>query len=310
MNPALRRILWVAALLACLVTVFFALRGGLALGAPPVTAAPTPTVSRAASSSSAETSTPAASTRGTGSPTTTSTSSTSPSAAGSTPATPSAAPAATPPSSTAPVSSPAAPEPSTASATAASGTPAPSSATAASADPAAAVMSGPAAPWDAITAAPTHIEVFVGEERLIGATIAPVQMRDDGELNPVPQTVGWYGPPQWDTTPGERSRYPGVLAGHVIHSGLKDAFWNLQELPTGAVVLLTYDDGTQALFRTDRPAETMDKDDLTHDPAYGWAWELPEAGHGLTLITCDLVEGSGMTGWSTDNWVTQAHRIA
>ena len=145
---------------------------------------------------------------------------------------------------------------------------------------------------------------------VIGATIAPVQMRDDGELNPVPQTVGWYGPPQWDTTPGERSRYPGVLAGHVIHSGLKDVFWNLQELPTGAVVLLTYDDGTQAVFRTDRPAETMDKDDLTHDPAYGWAWELPEAGHGLTLITCDLVEGSGMTGWSTDNWVTQAHRIA
>lgn len=247
MNPVLRRILWVAALLACLVTIFFAVRGGLALGAPPVTAAP-----------------------------------------------PSATSTATPPSTAGTATGQATP----------SETPSPSL------DPAAAVMSGPAAPWDAITAAPTHIEVFVGQDRLIGATISPVQMRDDGELNPVPQTVGWYGPPQWDTTPGERSQYPGVLAGHVIHSGLKDVFWNLQELPAGAVVLLTYDDGTQAVFRTDRPAETMDKDDLTHDPAYGWAWELPEVGHGLTLITCDLVDGSGMTGWSTDNWVTQAHRIA
>nr|WP_282447804.1 class F sortase [Micrococcus sp. JXJ CY 30] len=135
-------------------------------------------------------------------------------------------------------------------------------------------------------------------------------MQDDGELNPDPETVGWYGPPQWGTTPGETSGHPGILTGHVRNHGGKDVFWNLQGLAAGALVVVTYDDGTQAAFRTDADAVSMGKDALTHDPAYSWAWELPSEGTKLTLITCDASSGPGAVGTSTNNWAVQATRVA
>lgn len=299
MSTTVKRAVWALLLLICLGVGAFALRGMFAFGDVPISAAPT--VSARASTAS---STPSAAT---GSPSSTSASA---SAGPSVPAATSASSAAastttpaSPTSSTTPASTEAAaPAVGAASSTAAAS----SSATPTGTD---SRMTKPAASWERITAAPVHIDVYADGEQVVGAPVELVQTRDDGELNPDPQIAGWYGPPQWTTTPGERSVHPGVIAGHVIHSGLKDVFWNLQTLKAGSIVVITYDDGTQAEFRTDFDVRSMDKDDLTQSPDYAWAWELPEAGNKVTLITCDLVDGSGMTGWSTNNWVTQATRI-
>ena len=299
MSTTVKRAVWALLLLICLGVGAFALRGMFAFGDVPISAAPT--VSARASTAS---STPSAAT---GSPSSTSASA---SAGPSVPAATSASSAAastttpaSPTSSTTPASTEAAaPAVGAASSTATAS----SSATPTGTD---SRMTKPAASWERITAAPVHIDVYADGEQVVGAPVELVQTRDDGELNPDPQMAGWYGPPQWTTTPGERSAHPGVIAGHVIHSGLKDVFWNLQTLKAGSIVVITYDDGTQAEFRTDFDVRSMDKDDLTQSPDYAWAWELPEAGNKVTLITCDLVDGSGMTGWSTNNWVTQATRI-
>lgn len=308
MSTGLKRGVWAALLLICLAVAAFALRGAFAFGEPPITpATPTPAAAsssagpssaRAAVSSSAvPASTPAPSTSAS---TAASSTAASPSSSEPVPASPSSEPAAAstasePPSEEAAPEEPAEEPP-------AEGSP--------TADEAAARMTGPAAPWEELTAAPEHIDVYADGELVIGAPVRLVQMQEDGELNPDPETVGWYGPPQWGTTPGETSRYPGVLTGHVRNYGGKDVFWNLQGLAAGALVVVTYDDGTQAAFRTDADAVSMDKDALTHDPAYVWAWELPEEGTKLTLITCDASSGPGAVGTSTNNWAVQATRVA
>ncbi|MDY6054618.1 class F sortase [Micrococcus sp.] len=186
---------------------------------------------------------------------------------------------------------------------------APSSASASEAAPPTGLLTGPAAPQESITAVPVHVSLTHAGEQIVGAPIVPAQTDGTGELNPQPQTVGWYGPPQWPTTPGERSRHPGILAGHVIHSGRKDVFWNLERAEAGDLVVITYDDGTQAAFRVDQNAQTVEKQAFTHDQAHRWAWELDAPERKVTLITCELEPGSGMTGLSYSNWVVQATRV-
>ena len=161
-----------------------------------------------------------------------------------------------------------------------------------------------------ITAAPVHVDVYHDGEQYIGAQVVPEHRDEEGELNPEPQHVGWYAPPQWGTIPGETSSHPGILTGHVIHSGLKDVFYRLEETRKGDLVVVTYEDGTQAKFELDSDPVQMDKQDLIHSPEFAWAWELDEPGRKVTLITCELVPGSGMTGHSVDNWVVQATRVA
>ncbi|UBH23999.1 class F sortase [Micrococcus porci] len=309
MSTTVKRAVWALLLLICLGVGAFALRGMFAFGDVPISAAPT--VSARASTAS---STPSAAT---GSPSSTSASaSAGPSVPAATSASSAAASTTTPASPTSSTTTPASPTSSTTPASTEAAAPAVGAASSTATASSSATPTGtdsrmtkPAASWERITAAPVHIDVYADGEQVVGAPVELVQTRDDGELNPDPQMAGWYGPPQWTTTPGERSAHPGVIAGHVIHSGLKDVFWNLQTLKAGSIVVITYDDGTQAEFRTDFDVRSMDKDDLTQSPDYAWAWELPEAGNKVTLITCDLVDGSGMTGWSTNNWVTQATRI-
>lgn len=193
------------------------------------------------------------------------------------------------------------------------GTPAPSEEPTPTEEPApaaAAHLSGPAAPWDEITATPVHVDVHQDGEQIVGAGIDLTQLDEGGDLDPEPQTVGWYGPPQWGTTPGERSPYAGVLAGHVVYYGVRDVFWNLGDVRAGAVVVVTYDDGTQAAFEADADAVSVEKEALTQDPAHRWAWEPGGDDAKVTLITCDLVPGTGMAGNAFNNWVVQATRVA
>lgn len=293
MSTNVKRGLWAVLLLACIAAVWFAVRGGLALGDTPISAPP----------SAASTSASSRDTASAGPTPTERSSSASATASSASVTTSSSAPASSAPAATS------APAPTTAPAT-----PTPNEAPSSSTASASGLLTGPAAPWEDIAAAPVHVAVYRGPDRsaeqIVGASIELTQMRDDGEINPTPQTVGWYGPPQWSTTPGERSGYPGVLAGHIIHSGSKDVFYRLQEARAGDAVVISYDDGTQAAFRIQDDAVSADKTAFTQDEEWAWAWKLDVPGNAVTLITCELVEGSGMTGYSLNNWVVQADRVA
>lgn len=288
MSTTAKRALWVVLLLACAGLVWLALSGTLAIGRAPISAAPSP----------------AASASGTPAP-----ESAAPTVAPSTSATASAAASSQAPAER---SEPAA-EPSDEAAPSQE----PAEAEAPSTEPAEAeasawqgLMTGPAAPWESIDAAPVHVEVHQDGERIVGASVEHTQMNEAGELDPDPQTVGWYGAPQWGTDPGERSPYAGILAGHVVYYGVKDVFWNLDAVRAGDVVVLTYDDGSQAVFEADADAVSVEKEALTQDPANRWAWEPGGDDARLTLITCDLVPGTGMAGNAFNNWVVQATRVA
>lgn len=288
MSTTAKRALWVVLLLACAGLVWLALSGTLAIGRAPISAAPSP----------------AASASGTPAP-----ESVAPTVAPSTSATASAAASSQAPAER---SEPAA-EPSDEAAPSQE----PAEAEAPSTEPAEAdapawqgLMTGPAAPWESIDAAPVHVEVHQDGERIVGASVEHTQMNEAGELDPDPQTVGWYGAPQWGTDPGERSPYAGILAGHVVYYGVKDVFWNLDAVRAGDVVVLTYDDGSQAVFEADADAVSVEKEALTQDPANRWAWEPGGDDARLTLITCDLVPGTGMAGNAFNNWVVQATRVA
>ncbi|WP_404464968.1 class F sortase [Micrococcus antarcticus] len=303
MSTNVKRGLWAVLLLACIAAVWFAVRGGLALGDTPISAPP----------SAASTSASSRDTASAGPTPTERSSSASATASSASVTTSSSAPASTASTGNAVASAPtaatSAPAPTTAPAT-----PTPSEAPSSSTASASGLLTGLAAPWEDIAAAPVHVAVYRGPDRsaeqIVGASIELTQMRDDGEINPTPQTVGWYGPPQWSTTPGERSGYPGVLAGHIIHSGSKDVFYRLQEARAGDAVVISYDDGTQAAFRIQDDAVSADKTAFTQDEEWVWAWKLDVPGNAVTLITCELVEGSGMTGYSLNNWVVQADRVA
>ena len=294
MSTNVKRGIWAVALLACLAVVWFSVRGLFAFGEVPIsqapTTAPSPSVSASASSGGASsaasegTSSPSEGESGTATPSAVETAS--PSGAESSPVAESSSPAATSSASSA----------------------APTSAAPTSAEP---TRTGPpAAPLDEISANPAHIDVYRGDEQVIGAPMAPELQNEDGALYPEKGIAGWYAPPEWGTKPGELSDYPGVVAAHVIHSGGKDVFWRLKEVRQGDRAVITYDDGTVAEFRMDADPVTVDKGALVKDDAYSWAWRLDEPGRKVTLITCELVPGSGFSGESVDNWVVQATRVS
>ena len=292
MNTTVRRALWVVLVLLCLGLVFLALRGVLAVGAVPISAAPTLGATASATPSSSS------SARFTPSPATTATPTPTPSPSSASPTREAAVPVETQEPADTPTPSE---------------EPTPTEEPPPSEEPtsaAAAHLSGPAAPWDEITATPVHVDVHQDGEQIVGAGIDLTQLDEGGDLDPEPQTVGWYGPPQWGTTPGERSPYAGVLAGHVVYYGVRDVFWNLGDVRAGAVVVVTYDDGTQAAFEADADAVSVEKEALTQDPAHRWAWEPGGDDAKVTLITCDLVPGTGMAGNAFNNWVVQATRVA
>lgn len=311
MKTVALRSLFVLLLLACAATVWFALSGTMAVGTAPVSPAPSVSAAGGAAPTSAtspatpgprpETSasrppSPAAT------PTVQPTASAEPSVSEGPETSPEPGPTQEPGPAAEPtvteVATPT-PEPPT---TSAAPEPAPAGAET--------LMTGPAAPWEAITAAPVHVDVHQDGQLIVGAPVHHTQMDAAGDLDPEPRTVGWYGEPQWGTTPGERSPYAGILAGHVVYDGLKDVFWNLEDVRAGDVVVVTYGDGTQAAFEADADAVSVEKEALTQDPAHRWAWEPGGDDARVTLITCDLVPGTGLAGNAFNNWVVQATRVA
>lgn len=168
----------------------------------------------------------------------------------------------------------------------------------------------PPEPPAAVAGAPVHLTIARGAEVLVDAPIALTQLNEHDELNPPSGVVGWYGPPQWQTVPGELSSHPGVLAGHTTYDGSADVFYRLGEVRAGDRVTIRYGDGQAAVFVADADALSVPKNDVTDKAAtdYAWVWSLPEPGRKISLFSCDLAQGRDLTGHSLNNWVVQATR--
>lgn len=159
---------------------------------------------------------------------------------------------------------------------------------------------------------PVHVRITRGEEVLVDAPVALTQLNERDELNPPSGVVGWYGPPDWATVPGELSSYPGVLAGHTTYGGTRDVFYRLGEVRAGDVVTIRYADDVEAVFRVDMDALSVPKNDVTEkaDAEYAWVWRLPEPARTVSLFSCDPAQGLDLTGHSVNNWVVQATRLS
>ncbi|WP_298889609.1 class F sortase [uncultured Serinicoccus sp.] len=157
---------------------------------------------------------------------------------------------------------------------------------------------------------PVHVTITRGEMVLVDAPVGLTQLNDRDELNPPPGVVGWYGPPQWSTVPGDLSTYPGVLAGHTSYDGVRDVFHRLGEVRAGDVVVIRYADGQEASFDVDADALSVPKNEVTEKAGtdYAWVWSLDEPGRTVSLFSCDLAQGLDVTGHSLNNWVVQATR--
>lgn len=163
-----------------------------------------------------------------------------------------------------------------------------------------------------VQAGPVHVTISRGAEVLVDAPVALTQLNARDELNPPPGVVGWYGPPEWATVPGDLSTYPGVLAGHTSYDGAHDVFHRLGEVRAGDTITIGYADGEQATFSADADALSVPKNDVTEkaDSDYAWVWRLPDPDRKVSLFSCDLGQGIDLTGHSVNNWVVQATRTA
>ena len=159
---------------------------------------------------------------------------------------------------------------------------------------------------------PVHLEIRQDGEILVSAPTGLTQLNGRGELYPEPRTIGWYGPPQWATVPGNESAHPGVFAGHVTYGGVKDVFYRLGDVKAGAVITVVYSDDAVATFVVDGDAVSAPKDDVTAkaDTDFAWVWSLGEPGRRISVFSCDPSQGRDLAGHSRNNWVVQATRTA
>lgn len=161
-----------------------------------------------------------------------------------------------------------------------------------------------------IDSTPVHIEIRHGDSALVQAEIQPIQLTRAGEINPPSGKAGWYGPPQWNTVPGNLSEHPGVLAAHVTYGGQRDVFYRLSEARQGDIVILTYASGVTAEFIVDSDPVSVGKDDVVVQGSdYDWVWQLDQPGRVISIITCDPSLGRDLSGHSYNNWVVQATRV-
>lgn len=163
-----------------------------------------------------------------------------------------------------------------------------------------------------IASDPVHLTITRDGEQIVDGAIEPTTLNAQAELNPPPGIVGWYGPPDWGTAPGELSDHPGVLAAHSTYDGAPDLFFRLGEVRAGDQVLIRYAEGEEATFEADMDALSVPKNDITDkaDTDYAWVWSLEEPGRRLSLFSCDPAEGRDLTGHSLNNWVVQATRTS
>lgn len=174
----------------------------------------------------------------------------------------------------------------------------------------------PPAPLQDIDGTPVHITVRHQGVPLIDADIDLIQLNDDGWLNPDPGLAGWYGPPQWQTVPGNLSGYRAVIAGHnVTGEGMKDVFFDLGRVKAGDSVVITYalraGGLAAAQFDVAADAVSVPKQDVVAQAttAYRWVWQTDGPERTLALFSCDL-DAPHVDGHSVDNWIVTATRVS
>lgn len=172
------------------------------------------------------------------------------------------------------------------------------------------------APLQNIAGIPVHIAVLQQRAPLIDADVNQIQLDGDGFLNPDPGLAGWYGPPQWTTTPGDLSDYRGIIVGHnVTGIGTKDVFFDLGQVRAGDAVILTYalqaGGYATAEFRVTQDAQAVPKQDVVSQATttYKWVWQSDAPERALSLFSCDL-DAPHVDGHSVDNWIVSAVRVS
>ncbi|VXB89392.1 Sortase family protein [Microbacterium sp. 8M] len=172
------------------------------------------------------------------------------------------------------------------------------------------------APLQDIDGTPVHITVLDQGTPLIDADVNLIQLNEDGWLNPDPGLAGWYGPPQWQTIPGNLSGYRAVIVGHnVTGEGMKDVFFDLGRVRAGDSVVITYalrtGGLTTAQFAVAADAVSAPKQDVIAQAAtaYRWVWQSDGPQRTLALFSCDL-DAPHVDGHSVDNWIVTATRVS
>ncbi|MGB4136893.1 MAG: sortase [Microbacterium sp.] len=172
------------------------------------------------------------------------------------------------------------------------------------------------APLQDIAGVPVHVTVLQQGAPLIDADVKPIQLDDNGWLSPEAGLAGWYGPPQWDTVPGNLSEYRGIIVGHnVTGTGTKDVFYDLGRARTGDRVVITYalrSGGlTTADFIVAQDARAVPKQDVVTlaQSEYKWVWQSDTPQRALSLFSCDL-DAPHVDGHSLDNWIVVAERVS
>ena len=110
----------------------------------------------------------------------------------------------------------------------------------------------------------------------IDAPIQAVGVRG-GEMEVPPRagTVGWY---RFGASPGQQGS--AVLAAHVSWGGERGAFYRLRDLPPGAAIEVTFEDGSVRRFRS-AALTSYDKEGLPVEEIF-----RRDGDPVLTLITC------------------------
>jgi len=181
-------------------------------------------------------------------------------------------------------------------------------------------VASPATPTPAslqdIAGNPVHVTVLQQGVPLIDADVNQIQLNGDGWLSPDEGLAGWYGPPQWETVPGDLSDYRGIIVGHnVTGYGTKDVFYDLGQVRAGDSVVLTYalqaGGYATAGFTVTQDARSVPKQDVVAQAAttYKWVWQSDAPERALSLFSCDL-DAPHVDGHSVDNWIVTAVRVS
>lgn len=109
------------------------------------------------------------------------------------------------------------------------------------------------------------------------AAVIDVGVEDNGDMEiPPADKVGWY---RYGPTPGAPEG-ASVLAAHIAFDGENGVFVNLDQLPLGSIIEVSFDDGSSAQFEA-VDKEQYDKAELPRDRVWG-----RDGDPRLVLITC------------------------
>ncbi len=123
---------------------------------------------------------------------------------------------------------------------------------------------------------PTPVGLRIDDLGIDTASVLAVGVEDNGDMEvPPADRVGWY---QFGPSPGQTGS--AVLAAHIAFDGQDGVFRHLDQLPIGAEMSVTYDDGSERRFvASDK--QQYDKVDLPRDDIFARDGESQ-----LVLITC------------------------